>query len=486
LLQTAAADHISIDRIQERDPANALESVSRDFVLRDLKDGVAGTMRSADVELRVGPTGSPEALTLRIGEVRSQAVDLGEASRYLTGGGSGEAKRLLVRFVANDLELKTADAAVNIERVELAGLHGRAPAAAPPTEVSEPAHAAQLANYLHDVVGHLRISRYSVEGVAVKGPGQEVFSADAFTLNGLSGRELDVLEIRGLAFRNPDASVRLGRIEIERVTYGKLIDFALTAVADGREPDPTANEIIDVLPRLGGILARRVEVSTRDGTGSLRRFRFEMGGQGFIPEWLSAALVDLKLDLSRMTADDARDKLAALGYRDLQATARLQLRWQPEAKALVLDDTRLRIEQAGQIDLVVRLGNVDPMAAIAKPDAAESVLQSARFESAEIRLDDLGLADRFFEDIARTTGIPKEAIRAKIAAEMRAQAVEMFGPALSAASADAVEAFLRSPGRLIARAVPSDGGTAVTLSDFERLGPEVLKRITITIEAERK
>jgi hypothetical protein len=114
------------------------------------------------------------------------------------------------------------------------------------------------------------------------------------------------------------------------------------------------------------------------------------------------------------------------------------------------------------------------------------VMRKARLGPVEIRITNFGLAERFYADAAKGAGISPDAIRAGLAAEMRAQAIGAFGPLLAPGSADAIAAFLQSPGTIVARIAPANGQPPLSLGEIETLGPAAMERVTVTLQATPK
>jgi hypothetical protein len=146
----------------------------------------------------------------------------------------------------------------------------------------------------------------------------------------------------------------------------------------------------------------------------------------------------------------------------------------------------LAIDNVGRLDVKLRLNNVDFAKMIAAPDNAEQLLNEAQLGPIEMQIVDLGLAERFFAQAAKESGVSPDAVRAGLAAEMRVRA-QQFGPALDQKSADAIAAFVQAPGTLRGRIVTADGQPPISLGDIQGLGPPVLmQRLRVTLEAAPK
>lgn len=492
LLASATIDQITIDRIVHRDPSQQLESIYNGFTVSGVKDGSVASARIANSQA-TGAQDPAGRILVRSGEVRYQKFDFVEVVRMFTGGGSGDAKRVLQRAVVDGIEVTTGQAAVRINRVEVTDVDGRGPAQGLPLQQwmptpsgkpgLDPEQQRQVVAYASDILRFARVGRYSIEGISVAAPGQGNFSIDAITVGGLSMRGIDRIEIAGVDLRVPGAPVRFDRFEVEGISYGALIEAALNAARSGRPPDFSPSQIAQVMPRLSAIRLSRLVAETPQGPVALGELRFELQE---LNETINAnsAVSGLKIDLDRLDPNDGRDQLMALGYRELIADAQVRVNWARNSRAVVVETVGLSLTQVGKIEIAARLENVDIDKALTDPIAAERVMGEARLGPIQIRLANYGLAERFYADAAKSAGLSPDAIRAGLAAEMRAQAIGNFGPLLAGRSADAISEFLQSPHTITARVEPAAGQPPLTVAEMQSLGPaELMQRLTITLEA---
>jgi hypothetical protein len=494
LVASAIVDRIAVARVIQRDSALKFVGTHTDLVLTGLKNGMVNAARLAGSQAIIA---GPEGKTGRIGvgEVRYQQFDLAEMIRVVAGGGDGGAKRVLQRIVVDGAEVITDQVTVRIKRIELADVDGRAPAQPlPPEATAQPAFGSpltaeqqkQVAAYAQDILRHARIGRYSIEGISVAVADQGNIAIGAITFGGFSGRGIERVEIAGLDIRMPDAAIRLDRFELEGIDYGALVEAGLEAATSGDKLDASPTQFAKLLPRLSAVRLSRLDLETPQGPVGLddMRLEFESRNDG---TGINYALRGAKVDLQRLDANEGRDTLIGLGYREIAANAHARLRWLPQERALAIETVGLSLDRFGRLDITARLENVDIDKAFADPDAAEQVLGAARLGAIEIRLADLGFAERFYAHTARSAGLSPDAVRAALAAEMRAQAIAQFGPLLAARSADAIAAFLQSPSTITARIAPAAGKPALTVAELQSLEPpELMQRLTVTLEAETR
>jgi hypothetical protein len=500
LAETAAAAEIIIDVITDEAGPDATTAYT-EFALTQLQAGRIETVRMSGSRGHNGAADSPDHVRFSTDEIRYQGIDLAEIARFFTGGGSGGAKRLIEQAVVRGWSLTAVDIAIRIAKMELAALDGRAPTASlaqtaapaggPPRIVlpgqrDEDAATRRAAAYAREVLQHLRVSRLALEGVNIASPDLGIIEVGTVALNDLSSAGFALLELKGLDFSAPGAAAKFDRFALEKFAFGGVLDWLLDTLASGREPELDADKLSQLAPRVGSARIERLEAESPVGLFSLAEARFEVDNpDAVLPERLAFVLNGIKLDVARATDSNGREQLMALGYPELAASFQLLVRWTPNERALAFEDTRLIVEQVGRIDLSARFANVDLDPA--KPQAAEEAMGRAHIEHVAARMTDLGLADRLFGQMARGMGLSSEAVRAGIAAEIRAQAEAMLGPALTPGSGAAIEAFIRTPKSIAARATFKPGQPPVTMAELEQIPPaQLLQRLTIAIETPKE
>lgn len=493
LLSSATIDRIAIEQVVQRDPSAQIEISYNNLVLRGLKDGHVASLRIGEtIATMPSAPGMSDRVRLRMGEIRYQQFNMAEMARMITGTGSGDAKRILQRAVVDGIDITTDKGTARINRVLIADVDGRAPAQPLPADLNVQAapgaaltaeQQKQAAAFAGEILRYARIGRYSIEGISVSAPGQGRFSLGAVTVAGLSGRGIERIEVRGFDFRMPGAAASFERFDLEGINYGALIDAALEAAGSGGKFDPSPVRIAQIMPRLSALRLSRLALDTPQGPVALGDLRFDLEELSEATN-VSYAVRGLKIDLRRLTANDGRDKLIALGYGELVASMQARVSWQRKERALVVETVGLLLEQVARLDIAARLDNVDIDKALADPNAAQRVMGEALFGLIQIRLADLGLAERFYADAAKSAGVSPDTIRAGLAAEIRSQAIGNFGPLLAGRSADALAEFLRSPGMITARIAPAAGQPPLSVAEIQgRAPPELMQRLTITLEA---
>ncbi|MCC7347267.1 MAG: hypothetical protein IT538_07695 [Variibacter sp.] len=486
-LQKATIAEVKVGEIAIRHPDD-VDTIVRDLVAKGFANGRLESLATAGFDSR----NKDSKTVLSFGETVFTAVDVAELVRFWSGGGAGEAKPLVERVVLNEAGLIAHEQLLEIGKIELGPIDGRAPAQAPGARAA-PVPALVLpgstpagdgpAAYAREVLRTLRANRIGIEKLALTSAQHGTYKIGSFVVTNLSGRGLDLLEFRGVDFTATQGAVKLDRFAIEKVGYGGVVDALLDAAASGDAPDFSPPSLAKMTPRVGAIRLAKLEVETPKGPIALGEARIEVDNPDSpMPERATFAIGGLRIDLTKWAPDPGIAKLRGFGYDELAADAQIQTRWAAAERALLVENTSVMADRVGRVEFALRFGDVDLTPAAADPAVAEQIMSKARLESLMLRLSDLGLANRLFAEISRNSGLPQDAMRTALALQVKTQAAANFGPALSASSLDALEAFIRSPRRIEARVTTRAGQPPVTLGELEGLAaPQLLERIQIEL-----
>lgn len=491
LFREVAADLVTIETLTVTDKTAKTEQVLSGFVLSRLARGVVGTARLAAIAVTAAPDPATP-VRMKTGAVRYQDLDIGESLRIVTGG-DGTARRVMTSAMIDGMEIVTPAATVRVGTYAIGPVTLAIPAEPMPTDLAalatdlqagaqpDQAVVARAVRWYRGLLRGLRVESVALRDIAVTGPDVDLKIA-AVTLGGLVPSGFDLFEVTGIELTGPDGPVRLGRLAVEKAGFSALLDLGLDAAETGRGPEIEPSRIVDLVPQIGAVRLAGLAATTPDGPVTLDALAIEIDRPDRLPERLALAVTGLALPVGPDDGADGREVLARLGYATIRTDMRTQLRWLPADKALVLDDTTLAVADAGRITASVRIDGVDLDAALADPDRADTILAGrARLGGVGVTITDLGLADRFYADLAKSAGVTVPAARDRLATETRAQAAEAFGGALAPAALDKIAAFVRRPGRIAVAASPRPG-EVVTLEDLETMGRNALSRMRLDID----
>jgi hypothetical protein len=493
LLAKLSVDELTIAEVRDRDTTLGLDQTVRGVVATRLAGGVLDRVLTAGIDGRVATPQGPMRIVL--GELRYDKIDVAESMRFLTGGTPGPAKRLLDRASLAGLEVHTGDGkTVKIARVELVGIDGRAPAQplsaadqaalGKPEAMNDQALRARVARYAADFLRDFRVGRYAIQGLSGDTP-EGPFTIASASFNDFGGSGWDLFEVAGIALPGPNGPIKIGRFSIEKVSYGAIVQASLDALAAGTEPDFEPDQIMALMPHIGAMRIAALDGNSPSGPFSLGAFDIESDGQpGAVPERTSVTLRGLKLRVADTPPSPGRDQLTALGYSDIAADAGLALRWSAADKALILENTGIAVADAGRVELGARLDGVDLAAVFKDPESVQAALFGASLNSLDLRLVDLGLAGRFYEQVAKSANLAPAAVREGLAAQIAAQVQAIGGAALAPGTVEKVQQFLRAPGILSAHAAPKPGSGPLTIAEMAGIGDptQILSRLVVTVD----
>jgi hypothetical protein len=497
VINRTRVSQIAVDRISQKVGGQAAASGTlTDLVFEALGDGKLATLRFANWEFE-GATPQQENVRWRLGASRYDDLNLAEFGRYVTGGGSGPAKLLIGSAVGENIETSSSDGTrMRIARSDSRGTYGRGPregltradieAIDTIKNNGNPALARKLANFARDVIANMRVEEASLTGWEIETPGGPAKIDSMRMANyGLAGFEK--FELLGLEIEPPTGSVRIDRIAMENFDYTPLIDFLLGALERGEAPEQNFEKIRDAMPSMGAFRIENVSADTPEGPVTLGSFAIESERAGAVLSAVTTSLKQLRIRLDEGTPSEAKEKLVALGYPEIIADAQVVLRYDSATKAFLIERTGATIERAGGVEATLRVEDVDIDEMLKAGEAAAALAMQARLGSLDIKLNDLGFAERFYESVAQDSGVAPDAIRDGLAAQLRVQANAIFGAALTPGSADQVAQFMRDPGALTIRVLPRPDRPPLLVGDLQEMAPpQLADRLTVTIEAKGK
>ncbi len=498
VINSARADRVVVDRIsQEIDAPEAkldVKGALTNLVMEGLAQGRIASMRIAAGEAE-GDLPDGQSLRYRVGTTIYEDINLGEMARFVTGGGSGPAKLIIGYTRTEDGETSQSDGMrTRIGLSEARGFYSRAPREALTyadfqafetlANNGNPALARKIAAFVTDILDNTRVESAAMRDYETEFPGGSA-KIEAITARNYGLANFELVDLTGLVVEAPTGPVRVARIAFENMDSRALVDFLLEGLQSGKMPpsdDPV--RIRRALPSLDAFRIEDVQAETPEGPVGIGSFAIEAERSGPELTAISTTLKRLDVPLDAGTPTDAKERLMALGYSRIVADAAVVLRYDPAGKAILLDRTGASIDDAGSVESTLRIENfdLDQMLA-AGPEAAARAL-TLPFGGLDLKVVDLGLAQRFYQSVADQSGVSADAIRDGLAAEMRAQVGQLLGPALAPGSAEKVAEFLRNPGTLTVRVAPRADRPPLLVGEIQGMAPpQLADRLTVTIEA---
>lgn len=286
---------------------------------------------------------------------------------------------------------------------------------------------------------------------------------------------IGVIEARDIEGRGErGATMRLGHFELTGFDMGATIDataelaqdpsradgvnpaklipqfdrFALTDLATG-SPHPERGDDATALLRVA-IQAFRIE-RAESKTQEARHVRWQ------------AAIERMRISAAK---DDARlEALRTFGYDSLDVDWSMAIDWKPADTEIALSEFAISGAGMGSAALSAKLANVTEAIFTADRKVAALALLPVALKSAQLRLSDAGLLQKYVAHVARTKKIKPGQARQRLAREM-AQAIPAPPDAPAAKQfAKALSDFLRDPkSPLTIKAVAEPGISAIDVA----------------------
>ncbi|WP_332682228.1 hypothetical protein [Bosea sp. (in: a-proteobacteria)] len=209
-------------------------------------------------------------------------------------------------------------------------------------------------------------------------------------------------------------------------------------------------------------------------------------------EQLNGIPTNLALTVDKLTipvvegANPTAKDLLAMGYRSLDLSAKLDLAWQEASKEFAIRTLSLGGAGMAKLDATGTLGNVGKEVFAPDLALAQVALLGATAKNLEIKLQNLGLAEKLIENEARKSKRKVEDVRREYGTIASLGLAAILGPSDGAkALAGAIARFVAKPGKLTVSAAakaPTGLGLAdvITLSD----PTEIFEKIDVKANAE--
>jgi hypothetical protein len=168
------------------------------------------------------------------------------------------------------------------------------------------------------------------------------------------------------------------------------------------------------------------------------------------PNYLHAKALGIRQDLAAMD-DQQAAMLRKLGYEQIQGNYELQYRYNPQTKALDLQELRGELQNMGSLTLRMQLDNFE----LENPAVAVGT-EFPEFELRQMTLSyqDDSLVRRVIAQGAQEQGVTEEQFVEKIVQDIDAQTADLQDPFFTKVR-DATKEFIRNPGTLIITADPA-------------------------------
>ncbi|MCP4560671.1 MAG: hypothetical protein GY873_18040 [Bosea sp.] len=302
--------------------------------------------------------------------------------------------------------------------------------------------------------------------------------------------------IEGLQFEGSGAKGVIGLIGYS--------GFSLEGVI--REVKAVANSAVDIktldfrrfIPKLGTVKMSGVQMSVpQDGKRGrpagppiqigLGSFELKAGEQlNGIPTDMTLSLDKITFPIVESADNPAAKDLLAMGYRNIDLSAKLALAWQETSKEFAIRTLSLGGAGMARLDATGTLGNIGKEVFTGDLALAQVALLGATAKNVELKLQNLGLAEKLVENEAKKSKRKVEDVRREYGMMASLGLAAILGPSDGAkALANAVARFVAKPGTLTVKATAKTPA-GLGLADVIALGEptEIFEKIDVDATAE--
>lgn len=273
----------------------------------------------------------------------------------------------------------------------------------------------------------------------------QTFSLGSLALDGLQGGLLDSFTLSGFALERPSGD-EAGRVAVASVDVGGLdLNPLIAIIAGGDEP-----ELGDLAGlELDHVLIRGMDVDTPDNPTvtidqiaitDVTRQAGKLIGHNF-------NLV-MSMPVADVEDDEAREVFSQLGLTDLPIKMSYVQRLDPATRTLSIDPLTFSVAGVGGVTAALQVGNAPVEAYLQGGDINPGSLITVTLDSFRLTYRDEGLVPELLDRAATEQGMAPADLIAGGMAQIRGALSAGGDPAVVGPIADALEAFLRSPGQL--------------------------------------
>jgi len=306
-------------------------------------------------------------------------------------------------------------------------------------------------------------SGFVMEGLQFEGSGAKGVIASL----GYSGFSFEsvVREVKALGNTAVDLKTLDFRRFIPKLGTIKMSGVQMTVPQDGKRGRPAGAPI-------------------QIGLGS---FELKAGEQvNGIPTDMALTLDKITFPIVDSADNPAAKDLLAMGYRSIDLSAKLALAWQEASKEFAIRTLSLGGVGMARLDATGVLGNVGKEVFSGDIALAQVALLGATAKNVELKLQNLGLAEKLIENEAKKSKRKVEDVRREYGMMASLGLAAILGPSDGAkALANAIARFVAKPGTLTVKA-NAKTATGLGLADVITLGDptEIFDKIDVQATAE--
>ena len=333
----------------------------------------------------------------------------------------------------------------------------------------------EFAKAYADLARSIEIGGLEVRDLAVsaKDKGKDgSFQLARYAMNGLAGGKLAEVVYEGLSFSSAEAKFSLANFSLRGFDFRPLLALADAYAEKGEAAmeDPAAIRIfIPTLDHVGftnldlDAEAQNGQVGNADGG---KRNAFKLGGMaldsagyiGGVPTSTTLTADHFKMDLGTLlSAPDMKD-FAALGYKAIDASSKIDLAWNEATSELALKPLTIDVADMGKLTVTATIANVSKDVFAADSNVALAAGIGALAKKLDISFVNTGIVERALQSQATKAKKSPDDIRKMMIAGAGAVIPAVLGNSQGARDISAaVVKFLATPKSLHVVATSAKG-----------------------------
>ena len=443
----------------------ALRFLWRDVELENVAAGRAGAMRAAGLEQSLSDENG-ERIDARYTNISGKGIDLLAFLQAATESEGGAAKEetatLGDEVVVDQLSIVAPAAGVALRTGRLSANGVRMRWAAPAGKETAPRR-----NVVFEV-DEAEAQNVALSGREPSGERSYALAAKRLTLSKVSGAAIGALAGDELSLESSDGgTLALRHLDLTGLDVAALLDYGRWRVGSFRIAGVAAD-----LPKAED--AGRAKFTIDSASGEFGAF------QSAVATKFALGLEHFKMSLAGLGS--SAEEFLALGYRDLDLSARAAGAWREEAEIFELAQLRFDAKDMGAADFSASFSNFSPIAFSPNATLSRAALLLARVTRLEATLEGAALVDHMLAAEAKATGQDVDKLRTAYAKDLRETIVTLLGPGdKSRRIGAAAEQFVRSRQRLHVKLSSPKGVGAL---DAVKSPSELLEQVDVEATAE--
>lgn len=316
---------------------------------------------------------------------------------------------------------------------------------------------ADLGRSALDVLDGFNAGAVTMNGLAVTADGVNG-TIDTIAATDASYVGVGSFEIRNVSFAvaENNASLKLGSFRLTDLMLAPLANYLDIGLAT-QNREPSLAEILAIVPMLGGMEIKGLDVASDELPGPVRIDSYELAMDGFIdpiPTAVTSRTQGASFPVGLVEDADAKALFERLGLTQLAYADELDIYWDPDTQVLSIAPLAFSIEGGGSVRFTAEIGGI-PRLVFENPEQAQAAFATATVIGAELTVKDARLVTAFLEGEAAKTGLSAATLANALADQAATSMGPLAGTPFAKEAEGAVRAFLLAPDELVVTLAPN-------------------------------